>query len=295
MPEPRTAAPVQPDFTLASDQVAAYLRRIGAPQPKQPDAAELRHLVAAHVQTVPFENLDVHARMPISPTDLPRLYAKVVENRRGGFCYELNGLFAAVLAAVGFRVTIVAARVWGAGAFGPLFDHMALKVADRAGAAWLVDVGFGRFAGAPLAWTSRAPQADRFGQYLLQDVPPGELESSVPSVDVLRDGAPQYRVEDAPRPRGEFAPTCWYHSTAPASPLTMSLICSRATPTGRVSLAGRRLIVSVDAEGSEAARRDETELANERQVLEAYREHFGIELAEEPHALNPREGAPFLA
>lgn len=288
-------APAQPAFSLTPDQAAQYLRRIDTPHPTHPDATALRRLVVAHGLAVPFENLDVHAREPISTTDLPRLFAKVVGARRGGFCYELNGLFAALLEAVGYRVTIAAARVCGGGACGPLFDHMALVATDSDGAAWLVDVGFGRFAGAPLAWGSRAPQPDRFGTYQLRDVPETDLESrAVPAVDVLRDGTPQYRLEVAPRPRSDFAPTCWYHSSAPESAMTQSLICSRATLTGRVSIAGRRLIVTTDVEGA-AEQRQEVQLAGQIEVLSAYKEHFGFELTEEPQVLNARDDAPFLA
>src|SRR5436853_6959712 len=108
--------------------VAAYLQRINYNGPMKPTAETLRHLHRAHLLTVPFENLDIHLGREIV-LDAERIVAKVVEQRRGGFCYELNGAFAGFLVALGFDVKMLAAGVGRAdGSFGPLFDHMALLV-----------------------------------------------------------------------------------------------------------------------------------------------------------------------
>ena len=122
-------------------ELAAYLDRINDAGPLDPSAATLRRLHVAHLLSVPFENLSIHWREPIVLED-GALFEKVVRRRRGGFCYELNGLFAALLRALGFHVTMLSAGVAsGEGKFGPEFDHMALLVTlpER----WLVDVGFG--------------------------------------------------------------------------------------------------------------------------------------------------------
>jgi N-hydroxyarylamine O-acetyltransferase len=118
-----------------------YLERISYRGPLAPTAKTLRQLQVAHLMSVPFENLSIHACEPIVLDD-ELLFAKVVTRRRGGFCYELNGLFAWLLRSLGFRVTMLAAEVMNArGEWGLPFDHMVLLVAleDR----WLVDVGFG--------------------------------------------------------------------------------------------------------------------------------------------------------
>ena len=84
--------------------VTTYLSRIGYRGTRTPNADTLRALQLAHLQTIPFENLDIHLRRPIL-LDLERLFQKLVVLRRGGLCYELNGLFAALLRALGFPVT----------------------------------------------------------------------------------------------------------------------------------------------------------------------------------------------
>src|SRR5690242_9417454 len=108
--------------------IAAYLQRIGYSGSRVPSADALRALHVAHLQAVPFENLDIHLRRPIS-LDPERLFQKIVLERRGGFCYELNGLFAALLRALGFQVTYLSASDAHAdGGYGPPFDHLALLV-----------------------------------------------------------------------------------------------------------------------------------------------------------------------
>src|SRR5256885_14139468 len=109
--------------------------------PTGPDAETLRGLQVAHLQSVPFENLSIHAGEPIVLED-EALFKKIVERRRGGFCYEANGLFAALLRALGFHVSMLSAEVAHAeGGFSRAFDHMALMV--RLEQRWLADGGFG--------------------------------------------------------------------------------------------------------------------------------------------------------
>ena len=119
----------------------AYLDRINYHGSTVPSAENLRALQLAHLQTVPFENLSIHAAEPIVLAD-EALFTKIVENRRGGFCYECNGLFAALLRTLGFDVTMLSAEVANAqGGYSQPFDHMTLVV--RESQRWLVDVGFG--------------------------------------------------------------------------------------------------------------------------------------------------------
>ncbi|PBC76248.1 N-hydroxyarylamine O-acetyltransferase [Streptomyces sp. TLI_235] len=247
-------------------QVAAYLDRIGLPRPGRPDAAALRALQLAHLSAVPFETLSVARGEPIVLTE-QALWEKLVERRRGGFCYELNGAFAALLGALGYRVELLAARVFGKdGRVGPPFDHMALRV--ELDGPWLVDVGFGRFSHHPLRLDERGPQADPAGRFTLAEHGPG--------LDVLMDGDPQYRLDLRPYALADFGPTCWWQATSPDSHFTRSTTCSRLTAEGRITLAGTRLI-RTGADGS----RSERELTAE-QALAAYREHFGIGLDELP-------------
>ena len=138
------------------ETAAAYAQRFGADLPPAVDAGGLRDLHRAHLLAVPFENLSIHLSERISLAEAD-LVDKVVRRRRGGFCYELNGLFALLLESLGASVTRVAARVHGDNGFGPPFDHLALVVrpADGSGP-WLADVGFGSHTVFPLHLDTRA-------------------------------------------------------------------------------------------------------------------------------------------
>jgi N-hydroxyarylamine O-acetyltransferase len=254
--------------------LTAYLDRIGVASVGDArvgtlDADALRELHRAHLLTVPFENLSIHLGEQIS-LSADDLIAKIVGRRRGGFCYELNGAFALLLERLGGRVQRVAARVYGANGLGPPLDHLALVVhlADGSGP-WLVDVGFGSHSTGPLEFESRAEQHDPGGAFLLADADEGD-------VDVLKDGAPQYRVERRERALDEFVPTCWWQQTSPRSHFTQGTICSMLTPEGRVSIADRTLI------RTSGGTRTEEELTSDDDLLAAYRDHFGISLSLAP-------------
>ena len=139
----------------------AYLRRIEYDGPREPSAFTLRGLHRQHLFTVPFENLDIPLKIPIR-LDPGLLYDKIVVRRRGGFCYELNGLFCELLTAMGFQVCMLSARVRrDHGGFGPEFDHMLLRV--QLDEPWLVDVGFGDSFVDPIIF--RAGGADQVNGY----------------------------------------------------------------------------------------------------------------------------------
>src|SRR5258706_14660517 len=145
----------------------AYLKRLNYSGPTIPNAETLRLLQVAHLQTIPFENLSIHAGEPIILND-DALFRKIVDRRRGGFCYELNGLFAALLRALGFKVEMLSARVFDEqGLSGADFDHMALLVTlDKR---WLVDVGFGDSFGEPLWLDDRGEQIQSGRAYRIDD------------------------------------------------------------------------------------------------------------------------------
>src|SRR5438270_8745174 len=108
--------------------VSSYLNRIDYTGPRDVSAETLRGLHQAHLLAIPFENLDVHLKRAIV-LDEQKLVSKVVDERRGGICYELNSSFCSLLRALGFRVSILSAGVArDEGGFDPPFDHMALLV-----------------------------------------------------------------------------------------------------------------------------------------------------------------------
>jgi len=246
--------------------ISAYLRRINYHGSLAPIAQTLRELHGAHLLSVPFENLSIHAGQPIVLAD-DALFDKIVERGRGGFCYELNGLFAALLRALGFDVAMLSAGVANAeGGYGPDFDHMTLMVV--LGERWLVDVGFGDSFREPLLLDERGEQAQGARSYRI--VPDGAH-----LILMRRDGGgdwkPQYRFTLQPHQYADYAEMCRYHQTSPQSHFTRARVCTRGMAGGRVTLSEMRLITTV--EGGE---RREHVLADEREYAEALRELFGI-------------------
>ena len=119
--------------------IQSYLTRIEYQGSLEPNLQNLSALQKAHMQAVPFENLSIHYKQPILLNE-EALYKKIVEQNRGGFCYELNGLFAWLLRSLGYKVEMLSAGViTDSGGFGPEFDHMTLLVHLEED--YLVDVG----------------------------------------------------------------------------------------------------------------------------------------------------------
>jgi N-hydroxyarylamine O-acetyltransferase len=243
-----------------------YLARIGAALPAAADLATLAELQRRHLLTVPFENLSVLYGEPIVLEER-QLYAKVVERRRGGFCYELNGLFAWLLRILGYRVDRIAAEVYdrSAGQFGLPFDHMALIVhLDRP---YLVDVGFGDSARTPLPLPDGMAE-DVSGAYrvAIRD-DHAHLERRT------ADGwIPEFRFTTQPHTLADYHAMCGYHSTSPESHFTRRLVCTRATTTGRLTLTGDAFVVT----RGRAKRRTPVAPAQRAGYL---LRHFGIHLA----------------
>ncbi|UCM87852.1 arylamine N-acetyltransferase family protein [Streptomyces marincola] len=262
---------------MDQEQIGAYLARIGVARPAVADAQALRELQIGHLCAVPFENLAVHLGEEIGLGD-DALYERLVVQRRGGFCYQLNGGFASLLRGLGFTVTPLACRTFEDGRWGLPFDHLALRVTGGAlTEPWLADVGFGDHALHPLRLADRGDQRDPAGTFRVQEGADGDLE-------LLRDGKPQLLIEQRPRVLDDFEGACWYHRTSPRSHFTRSLVCSRLTERGRVTLSGRTLKVTTDGH------REATELPDEAAVLAAYREHFGFEPVTEPRVARAGSG-----
>ncbi|MEU3788848.1 arylamine N-acetyltransferase family protein [Streptomyces fructofermentans] len=264
-------------------QADAYLRRIGAAHPAWPTVDVLRELQLRHLLTVPFENLSIHLGEEIVLQE-KRLVEKVVGARRGGFCYELNGAFGALLSALGFGVTLLAGRVYGEkNRLGIPYDHLALRVRTVDGGDLLADVGFGAHSHYPLALEERGEQADPGGTFrvIVAGADPAGVQGSAGQfgdLEVVKDGKSQYRLETRPRVLGDFTAGAWWHSTSPASHFTRSLVCSRVTEDGgRVTLSGRTLTVT-----GPDGRKETSELVADEDVLTAYRERFGIVLKSVP-------------
>jgi N-hydroxyarylamine O-acetyltransferase len=260
---------VAPIWTKIPLNIKAYLERINYPGSLAPTAGTLRDLQVAHLLAVPFENLSIHANQAIVLDD-EALFTKIVESRRGGFCYEANGLFAALLRALGFKVEMLSARVAREdGGFGPDFDHMTLLVSlDRP---WLADVGFGDSFLEPLLLDEPRDQVQGTRAYRIQN---DRDRLIMMQRNDGEDWKAQYQFSLQPHQYADYAEMCHYHQTSPQSHFTKSRVCSRATPEGRITLSDMRLIVT-----SKNGEREERTLTSEEEYAEALRDQFGIVMA----------------
>ncbi len=250
-----------PDRTTG--KVAQYLARIGAEAED-----DLATLTDRHYRSVPFESLSIHLGEPVDIRPAA-LFDKIVRRRRGGFCYELNGLFGWLLVELGYDVVFLGARVHGPDADTAPLAHMALRVTGDDGVARLVDVGFGGFCVPALELAGGS------GQVLPQ--PDGDVEVQD------ADGKRGYRLDAREYARADFAPTCFWTATHPDSGFTGGPTCTLPlSPSGRVTLSGT-LLVRTAADGTRTE-----QVLSDGEALATYRDVFGIALDRLPVPLHPR-------
>jgi len=247
--------------------IKTYLERLQYKGALLPTIETLRGLQLAHLRTIPFENLSIHAKEPIILKE-EALFNKLILNERGGFCYELNGLFATLLRELGFNVLMLSGGVAKPnGGFGPNFDHMTLMVLleER----WLVDVGFGDSFEQPLLIDKRdaQPQGEQVfriaeeGNYLLLS---GSNKESAWKA--------HYRFSLNPYELTDFEEMCRYHQTSQESNFTKRRICSLAKPNGRLTLSDMRLIETNNGVKSESV------VKNDEEYAAILKNEFGIVL-----------------
>lgn len=254
--------------------IAAYLTRIRYSKPVKPDVATLHQLQHAHLLTVPFENLDIGWKRPIR-LDIDSLWDKLILQKRGGFCYELNGLFAELLKTIGFEIRYLNARVFNSsGQPGIDFGHLALLVRlPGSPTRWLVDVGFGDSFQQPLDFEERGEQVQGLRAYRVEQVEAGYV-SWQRNYDGMWER--QYFFDLQPhRFPDEYEAGCLYHQTSPLSSFKRSSIISRATSNGRISLESARLIVTENGRRSEEPVRDQVE------YQKLLKQHFDITIPKE--------------
>jgi N-hydroxyarylamine O-acetyltransferase len=216
-----------------------YFSRIGYSGPREPTLEVLRALHALHPAAIPFENLDpLMGRPPALALDA--LQAKLVTGGRGGYCYELNGLFKAALEALGFQVTGLAARVrWGVAEDAPLRPrtHMTLQVSLPEGL-FLADVGFGGLVLTdPLRLDSHDAQATAHERFRLVPLEGGVLELQAELGQAWRA---LYRFDRTPYLAMDYEPLNWFSGSHPSSPFISNLMAARTSPQGRLTLADTR-------------------------------------------------------
>jgi N-hydroxyarylamine O-acetyltransferase len=245
--------------------ISAYLDRINYHGSTEPTIETLRALHRAHLLTVPFENLDIHLNKPIV-LDEAALFEKIVVNRRGGFCYELNGLFASLLCQMGFNVTVFSANVLHGGIPAEI-DHLTLLI--QLDERWIADVGFGDSSRLPLRLDFEGEQHGVDSTYRVTRTDDRWLLQRLVENNAWYD---EYILRLAPLTLDDFRDACVYYETAPESYFVQGRICSRATEDGRTSLTDDSLIVTRNGQ------REGTPIEDEQAFVRALNEHFGIQM-----------------
>jgi len=228
----------------------------------------LTALQKAFLFSVPFENLDIHARIPIR-LEPDRFYQKIVVNRRGGFCYECNTLFYQLLLQLGFDVHIIAARMTLRDINSQRYSHMALLV--NLDGQYLVDVGNGQSVHVPMQVPGEvvtvAEQVEyRIGPFDHQEF---ALYFRAPGADWL----PRFVFSTTPRQLQEFEAMCTYHQTSPESIFMKQRLCTLPTATGRITLARNEL--SILDNGTET----KTTLSTPAEVQQILQQYFNIKIS----------------
>jgi N-hydroxyarylamine O-acetyltransferase len=250
----------------------AYFERLGYLDRLEANMQTLFAIQRAHLYSVPFENLDIHLGREIH-LDLPRLYKKIVVDRRGGYCFELNGLLAIMLTQVGFKVTQLSASSANAdGTYKAEFEHLALMVgsANQPGPDWLVDVGWGDGPLEPLALENDIEQ-ERAGRVYRLRQEEGNF--------LLGKWFKHYRFDLTPHELREFEGMNRYFQTSPDTMFTQKRLCTLFQPGGRSTLSDLRLIITHNRGLRGSEEKEECELSSESEARQVLREMFGVRLS----------------
>lgn len=236
-----------------------YLQRINYSDKLEPNLKILKELQRHHLLNVPFENLDIHNNIPIK-LSIERIFDKIINQKRGGFCYELNGLFYELLKKIGFDVKMVSARVFDQNnGYGKEYDHMAIIV-NINNVEYLTDVGFGEFTFEPLLIELGFVQNDERGDYKIDKYENGYLRVSKIENDKQ---TPEYIFTKKKRELKEFDEMCNYHQTSPNSHFTCKRLISIPTNNGRITITGSKLKIKELELTTEMMLESETEFEKE--------------------------------
>ncbi|AJP58693.1 N-hydroxyarylamine O-acetyltransferase [Pandoraea vervacti] len=257
-----------------------YFRRIGYTGPREASLAVLRAIHALHPQVIPFENLDPIRGKPVN-VDLASVADKLIDAKRGGYCFEQNALFASALTHLGFAVTPLIGRVaWGRKFTdeAPL-THMLLRV-ELDGESWLADVGFGSVTlTAPLRLNTTQAQSTPLETFQLENVRANHDDAIAEyrlSVKSAQTWLPTYRFTPRPAEWIDYKLGNWYTSSAPESIFTNHLMACRVLPHGRLALLDTKL-VERDPNGDVL---DETRIAGASHLVDVLQGRFGLDISD---------------
>lgn len=255
---------------MNQEEAKAYLARIGYEGPVRKDEETLNGLIRAHLEGVPFENLDVCDFGKVPSLDEGELFEKIVKRCRGGYCFELNTLFLALLRALGFTVYPVAVRVvWNRQVLPPV-SHMALVVRLSDGK-YLCDVGYGGPGPKGLLRLETSEQEIEKEQFRVREV----------SVDLLVErfhngvwkGVLQFY--DQPFFQPDFQLLNFYCAANPAVIFSHKRVVNLCTPGGSKALTDMELVIR---KGDQTIQR---QLQDKEELQACLKEEFGLCLTQE--------------
>ncbi len=254
--------------------VACYFDRIGHGGPAEPTVETVQALVAAHNQSIPFENLDPLLGIPVADLSAAALFDKLVHRRRGGYCYEHNGLMGYVLEELGFGVERLAGRVVWMNPSGPLpaqTHHVLSVTVPGVDGPLLVDVGFGgQTLTSPIRLEAGPVQETRHEPYRIRERGNGyQLEAEIGG-----EWQPLYMFTTRAQPRIDLEVGSWYVSTHPHSFFVTGLTAALVTDDARWNMRGRNLAIHSGGE-TEKIRFDTA-----ADVLDVLTGRFGIDVAD---------------
>lgn len=260
------------DMTL---DLAGYFERIGYRGAADPTLEVLQDLVTAHTQAIPFENLDPLLGVPIDDLSPETLTDKLVHRRRGGYCYEHNGLMGEVLAEVGFEVRRFGARVvWTLPPDAPVPSqtHTLLAVTLPSDPQlFLVDVGFGgQTLTSPIRLETGTVQQTTLEPYRLQN----RRDVLVLQAQIRGEWQSLYEFATRTAPPIDLKVASWYVSTHPSSHFVTGLMASLVTAEGRCNLSGRNLAIH------RGGATEKIQFENASAVVDALTDRFGINVAD---------------
>ncbi|HET6734061.1 arylamine N-acetyltransferase family protein [Mycobacterium sp.] len=258
----------------STTDLAGYFGRVGYSGPAAPTVETLHALLAAHNQAIPFENLDPLMGIPVADLSAPALTDKLVQRRRGGYCYEQNGLMGYVLEGLGYGVERLAGRVVWMNPNGPLpaQTHQVLSVTvPGVEGRFLVDVGFGgQTLTSPIRLEAGPVQQTRHEPYRLRE----HGDDLLLEAEIRGEWQALYTFTTCPQPRIDLEVGSWYVSTHPKSVFVVGLSAARATDDARWNLRGRHLAIHRGGQ-TERIRFDSA-----TEVLDALTNRFGIDLTD---------------
>jgi N-hydroxyarylamine O-acetyltransferase len=263
----------------------AYLHRVGHTGPRHPTLDTLRALQLAHLQAIPFENLNPLLRWPVR-LDLASLQGKIVRGGRGGYCYEHNLLLLAVLRTLGFEAGGLGARVvWGLpeDAVSPRTHMLLLVTIDEE--PWIADVGFGgQTPSAPLRLREGLSQQTPHGAFRLRTIDGDWLLQA----QVAGQWKGLYRFDLQPHHLADYEMASWYLTHHPDSHFLQGLIAALISPEGRWVLRNGELGLH-RLDGTTQRRT----LGDASAVHAALREVFRIEIEPTPEVMSALARLPF--